>query len=120
MVLVGMIQIDVGTLGADDSEGLTDRRHLGIAYSLREDPSSLLSVLVEIIKRLEVVEAFRLVYNELFLGLDKTLITGMVMDKFGFKTREEVLGLIEKIEGDYDNIVGLPVAKVVREINKLK
>ena len=47
-----------------------------------------------------VVEAFRLVYNELFLGLDKTLITGMVMDKFGFKTREEVLGLIEKIEGE--------------------
>ena len=47
-----------------------------------------------------VIEAFRLVYNELFLGLDKTLITGMVMDKFGFKTREEVLGLIEKIEGE--------------------
>ncbi len=47
-----------------------------------------------------VIEAFRLVYNELFLGLDKTLITGMVMDKFGFKSREEVLGLIEKIEGE--------------------
>lgn len=47
-----------------------------------------------------VVEAFRLVYNELFLGLDKTLITGMVMNEFGFKSREEVLGLIEKIEGE--------------------
>ena len=47
-----------------------------------------------------VVEAFRLVYNELFLGLEKTLITGMVMDKYGYTTREEVLGLIEKIEGE--------------------
>ncbi len=52
-----------------------------------------------------VVEAFRLVYNELFLGLEKTLITDMVKNEYGFKTREEVLGLIEKIEsedgGDY-------------------
>lgn len=47
-----------------------------------------------------VVEAFRLVYNELFLGLEKTLITDMVKNEYGFKTREEVLGLIEKIEGE--------------------
>ena len=47
-----------------------------------------------------VVEAFRLVYNELFLGLEKTLITGMVMEKYGFKDRGEFLGLIEKIEGE--------------------
>ncbi len=47
-----------------------------------------------------VVEAFRLVYNELFLGLEKTLITEMVMNEYSFKTREEVLGLIEKIEGE--------------------
>lgn len=47
-----------------------------------------------------VVEAFRLVYNELFLGLEKTLITEMVMNKYGFKDRGEVLGLIEKIEGE--------------------
>ena len=47
-----------------------------------------------------VIEAFRLVYNELFLGLEKTLITEMVMNEYGFKTREEVLGLIEKIEGE--------------------
>lgn len=47
-----------------------------------------------------VVEAFRLVYNELFLGLEKTLITEMVMQKYGFKDRGEFLGLIEKIEGE--------------------
>ncbi len=47
-----------------------------------------------------VIEAFRLVYNELFLGLEKTLITEMVMNEYGFKSREEVLGLIEKIEGE--------------------
>ena len=47
-----------------------------------------------------VIEAFRLVYNELFLGLEKTLITEMVMNEYGFRSREEVLGLIEKIEGE--------------------
>ena len=47
-----------------------------------------------------VIEACRLVYNELFLGLEKTLITEMVNKEFGFTSREEVLGLIEKIEGE--------------------
>ncbi|MBE6821036.1 MAG: hypothetical protein E7516_08305 [Ruminococcaceae bacterium] len=47
-----------------------------------------------------VIEAFRLVYNELFLGLEKTLITDMVKNEYGFKAREEFLGLIEKIEGE--------------------
>ena len=47
-----------------------------------------------------VIKAFELVYNELFLGLEKTLITPMVMEKYGFKDRGEVLGLIEKIEGE--------------------
>lgn len=47
-----------------------------------------------------VVEAFRLVYNELFLGLEKTLITELVMNKYGFCNREDVLTLIEKIESE--------------------
>lgn len=47
-----------------------------------------------------VFEAFRLVYNELFLGLEKTLITDMVMKTYDFKTKEDVLTLIEKIEGE--------------------
>ncbi len=47
-----------------------------------------------------VIKAFELVYNELFLGLEKTLITDMVMKEFGFDKREDVLDLIEKIEGE--------------------
>ena len=47
-----------------------------------------------------VIKAFELVYNELFLGLEKTLITDMVMKEYGFEKREELLGLIEKIEGE--------------------
>ncbi len=47
-----------------------------------------------------VIKAFELVYNELFLGLEKTLITEMVMKEYGFTRREELLGLIEKIEGE--------------------
>ncbi len=47
-----------------------------------------------------VIKAFELVYNELFLGLEKTLITDMVMKEYGFENREELLGLIEKIEGE--------------------
>lgn len=47
-----------------------------------------------------VIKAFELVYNELFLGLEKTLITDMVMKEFGFDKREDVFGLIEKIEGE--------------------
>ena len=47
-----------------------------------------------------VIKAFELVYNELFLGLEKTLITDMIMKEFGLSRREELLGLIEKIEGE--------------------
>ena len=46
------------------------------------------------------IKAFELMYNELFLGLDKTLITAMVKEKYGFETREEYLTLIEKIESE--------------------
>ena len=46
------------------------------------------------------IKAFELMYNELFLGLDKTLITGMIKEIYGFETREEYLTLIEKIEGE--------------------
>lgn len=47
-----------------------------------------------------VTKAFELCYNELFLGLEKTMITGMIFEKYGFKTREELLTLIEKIESE--------------------
>ncbi len=44
------------------------------------------------------VTAFRLMYDELFLGLDKTMITGFVKKEYGFDKREEFLSLVEKAE----------------------
>ena len=68
-----------------------------------------------------VIEAFRLVYNELFLGLEKTLITDMVMNKYGFKDRGEVLGLIEKIEGENGgDYIRDMVGSITRPIKELK
>ena len=65
-----------------------------------------------------VVKAFELVYNELFLGLEKTLITGMVMKEFGFETREDVLGLIEKIEGENGDDYIRPIVSAFFEAAK--
>ncbi len=46
------------------------------------------------------IKAFELVYNELFLGLEKTLITELVKARLGFTSREKFLGFIEKMEGE--------------------
>lgn len=46
------------------------------------------------------IKAFELVYNELFLGLEKTLITELVKERLGFTGREKFLGFIEKMEGE--------------------
>lgn len=45
------------------------------------------------------VKAFNLAYNELFLGMEKTLITAFIADTYGFKSKEDYLTLIEKTEG---------------------
>ena len=47
-----------------------------------------------------VERSFRLVYDELFLKLDKTLITKMVFEKYGIETREEFLALVSKFDSD--------------------
>ena len=42
-----------------------------------------------------------------------------VMDKAGsYAVQEHGELIIEKIEGDYDNIVGLPVARLLRELRR--
>ncbi len=52
------------------------------------------------------VKAYELVYNELYLMMDKTLITGMVKEAYGLETREDFRSLAGKIEGpDYNDYV---------------
>ncbi|MCR5151108.1 MAG: hypothetical protein K6B52_07770 [Clostridiales bacterium] len=47
-----------------------------------------------------VTTAFSFIYDELFLGLEKTLLTDMVMKEYGFNDKKEVLTLIEKYESE--------------------
>lgn len=47
-----------------------------------------------------VERSFRLVYDELFLKLDKTLITKMVFEKYNIYSREEFLALVSKFDSD--------------------
>lgn len=42
--------------------------------------------------------AFRLIYDEVYLGLEPTLITKMYYDAFGITSREEFVGTVAKLE----------------------
>ncbi|MBR4452273.1 MAG: hypothetical protein IKS39_10590, partial [Clostridia bacterium] len=44
------------------------------------------------------IKAFELMYDELYLGLGKTMITSLVGEKYGFEKREDYLTLVEKAE----------------------
>ncbi len=44
--------------------------------------------------------AFRLVYDEVYLGLEKTMLTEKLFQKFSIKSREEFLSLVEKLESE--------------------
>lgn len=44
------------------------------------------------------VRTFRLIYDEVFLGMAKTALTKMVYNRFGITTREEFLALIPSLE----------------------
>lgn len=49
-------------------------------------------------------KSFELVYNDLFLGMEKTMITDMVMSKYGFSKREqfvELVGNLENMEAEH-------------------
>ncbi|MBQ6266839.1 MAG: hypothetical protein IJK64_03620 [Clostridia bacterium] len=45
------------------------------------------------------VAVVRMIYDELFLGLEKTKLTALVGDAYGFSAREDYLTLIARLEG---------------------
>lgn len=49
------------------------------------------------------INTFKLIYNELYLGLNKTLLTELLFDKYDLKDRESFLALLEKIESEEAN-----------------
>lgn len=49
------------------------------------------------------INTFKLIYDELFLGLEKTLLTELLYEKLGLKDRESFLALLEKIESEEAN-----------------
>ena len=49
-------------------------------------------------EQLKIYNEFELVYNELFLNAEKTLITKSVKKEYRIEKREELLALVEKLE----------------------
>lgn len=46
------------------------------------------------------ITAFRLIYDELFLGLRKTLLTSLIFERFSLASKEEFLGILAQLEGE--------------------
>ncbi len=46
-----------------------------------------------------LMKSYELMYNQLFLGMEKTLVTDIIFKEYGISDKEQFLGLIEKIEG---------------------
>ena len=52
--------------------------------------------------------------------IEEYVATGEPMDKAGaYGIQGLGVELVEKIDGDYNNVVGLPLARVLREMKKL-
>lgn len=52
--------------------------------------------------------------------IDRYIATGEPMDKAGaYAIQGKCAIYIDKIEGDYNNVVGLPVSAIYRELKKL-
>lgn len=48
-------------------------------------------------------KAFKLIYDEVYLGKDKTALTKMFYDSYGIKTREEFLSSVSEMESENRN-----------------
>lgn len=46
------------------------------------------------------ITAFRLIYDELFLGLRKTLLKSLVFEQLSLASKEEFLGILAQLEGE--------------------
>lgn len=67
-------------------------------------------------------ELTRVHFRSLSLGeIESYIATGSPMDKAGAYGIQDPFGIvsIDRIEGDYYNVVGLPVASIASEINRL-
>lgn len=49
------------------------------------------------------ITVYKLIYDEVYLGIHKTLLTEMVYEKFDLSSREDFLGMVSEFEGESAN-----------------